>query len=138
MNVQRRPEAVATDTVFSDTPAVDSGDMAAQIFVGVESLVTDAEGMKYSDKQFLNTLEDNIRKRGAMDKLISDRARAEVSNKVRDILRALHIKDWQSECNPYFSGWVILMVSLHLRMIPRLLLCLIPYDPTYLYQSVQS
>jgi hypothetical protein len=97
VNILRRPEAVATDTVFSDVPAVDSGEMAAQIFVGVESLVTDAEGMKHSDKQFVNTLEDNIRKRGAMDKLISDRAQAEISNKVKDILRALHISDWQSE-----------------------------------------
>ena len=33
-NVKRRNEPVATDTVFSDTPAVDSGVTAAQIFVG--------------------------------------------------------------------------------------------------------
>jgi hypothetical protein len=33
-----------------------------------------------NDKQFINTLEDNIRYRGAMDKLISDRAQLEISN----------------------------------------------------------
>ncbi|KAG7358362.1 hypothetical protein IV203_014950 [Nitzschia inconspicua] len=96
-NVLRRPEDVAMDTVFSDVPAIDSGEMAAQIFVGVKSLVTDAEGLKRTDQQFVNTLEDNIRKRGAMNRLISDRSQAEISNKVKDILRALHIRDWQSE-----------------------------------------
>jgi hypothetical protein len=33
-NVKRRNEPVAADTVFSDTPAVDCGVTAAQIFVG--------------------------------------------------------------------------------------------------------
>ena len=39
----------------------------------MESEVCDAQGLK-SPKQFVNLLEDNIRKRGAMDKLVSDRA----------------------------------------------------------------
>ena len=34
VNIPRRHEAVATDTVFSDTPAVDSGVKQAQVFVG--------------------------------------------------------------------------------------------------------
>ena len=38
-NVTFRNEAVATDTVFSDTPAVDTGSKAAQIFVGIGSLL---------------------------------------------------------------------------------------------------
>jgi hypothetical protein len=50
-----------------------------------------------SDKQFVNTLEDNIRRRGAPTKLISDRAQVEISAKVKDILHALCICDWQSE-----------------------------------------
>ena len=97
-NVRRRNEAVATDTVFSDTPAVDSGVKAAQIFIGRTSLVADVYGIK-TDKEFVNTLEDNIRERGAMDKLISDSARAETSTRIKDILRALVIAEWQSE--PY-------------------------------------
>jgi hypothetical protein len=45
-NVKRRNEPAATDTVFNDTPAVDSGVAAAQIFVGRESLVSDVYGIK--------------------------------------------------------------------------------------------
>ena len=69
LNVPRRHEPVATDTIFSDTPAVNSGVKQAQVFVGRESLVADVYPMK-SGKQFVNTLEDNIRRRGAMDKLL--------------------------------------------------------------------
>ena len=61
LNIPRRHEAVATDTVFSDTPAVDSGVKQAQVFVGRDTLVADAYPMK-SGKQFVNTLEDNIRR----------------------------------------------------------------------------
>ena len=51
LNIPRRHEAVATDTVFSDTPAVDSGVKQAQVFVGRDTLVADAYPMK-SGKQF--------------------------------------------------------------------------------------
>jgi hypothetical protein len=47
----------------------------------------------------VNTLEDNIRQRGAPNKLISDRAQVEISKKVLDILCTFCISDWQSE--PY-------------------------------------
>ena len=50
-----------------------------------------------TDKEFINTLEDNVRKKEAMDKLNSDRAKTEISSHVQDILRALFINDWQSE-----------------------------------------
>ena len=61
LNIPRRHEAVATDTVFSDTPAVDSGVKQAQVFVGRDTLVADAYPMK-SWKQLVNTLEHNIRR----------------------------------------------------------------------------
>ena len=96
LNVHRRNEAVATDTVYSDSPAVDCGATAAQIFVGLKSLVSDAYPLK-RDSEFVNTLEDNIRERGAPLKLISDRAQVEISKRVNDILRALCIASWQSE-----------------------------------------
>ena len=101
LNIPRRHEAVATDTVFSDTPAVDSGVKQAQVFVGRDTLVADAYPMK-SGKQFVNTLEDNIRRRGAMDKLLSDSAKTEISNKVMDTLRAYQISNWHSE--PYHQN----------------------------------
>ena len=70
-NVPQRNEAVTTDTIFSDTPAFDSGVMMAQLFVGKDTLVSDVYPIQ-SSKQFVNTLEDNIRFREAMSKLISD------------------------------------------------------------------
>ena len=91
LNVFRRSESVATDTIFSDTPAVDSGVTSAQFFVVCESMVCDVYPMK-TIKQFVNTLEDNIRDRGAINQLISDSAQVEISNKVQDILRSLFIK----------------------------------------------
>ena len=83
-------------TVYADVPAVDDGSMGAQIFVGTESEVCDAQGLK-SPKQFVNSLEDNIQKRGAMDKLLSDRAQTEIGSRAQDILRALFISSWQSK-----------------------------------------
>ena len=77
-NIPRHSEAVATDTIFSDTPAVDDGSTMAQFFCGHDTLVCDAYGIK-STKQFINTLSDNIRKRGAMDTLISDGGKYEIS-----------------------------------------------------------
>ena len=56
------------------------------MFVGRDTLVPDAYPMK-SGKQFVNTLEDNIRRRGAMDKLLSDSAKNKISNNIMDILR---------------------------------------------------
>ena len=55
LNIHRRQEVVATDTVFSDTPAVDSVAKQAQIVVGKDSLVAGAYTMK-SGKQFVDTL----------------------------------------------------------------------------------
>jgi hypothetical protein len=101
LNVHRRDESVATDTVYSDMPAIDSGCTSAQFYCGMASLVCDVYGMK-TDKQFVNTLEDNIRRRGAPNRLISDRAQVEISNRVNDILRAYCIGDWQSE--PYHQN----------------------------------
>ena len=77
-NIPRHSEAVATDNIFSDTPAVDDGSTMAQFFCGHDTLVCDAYGIK-STKQFINTLSDNIRKRGAMDTLISDGGKYEIS-----------------------------------------------------------
>jgi hypothetical protein len=87
-NGKRRIEAVVTDTVFSDTPAVDSGVTAVQIFVGRESLVAVVYGLK-TDKEFVNTLKDIRRERGAIDKLISDWAKAKMSDLVKQILLEL-------------------------------------------------
>ena len=51
LNIPRHYEAPATDTIFSDTPAVNSGVKQAQVFLGRDTLIADAYPMK-SEKQF--------------------------------------------------------------------------------------
>ena len=97
-NIPRRNEAVPTDTIFSDTPAINDGSTMAQFFVGQDTLVCDAYGIK-TQKQFITTLYDDIRFRGAMTSLITDGGRYEISKKVADLLRNLFIKQHESE--PY-------------------------------------
>ena len=94
--IPRCSEDVATDTIFSDTPAVDDGSTMAQFFCGHDTLICDAHGIK-STKQFINTLSDNIRKWGAMDTLISDGGKYDISKGVTDLLHSLFIQDYQSE-----------------------------------------
>ena len=99
VNVCRRHEPVATDTFCCQVPAVCTGGQTmGQFFVGRISLVIDIFGM-LTEKEFVNTFEDVIRKRGAMNKLLSNSAQVEISARVKDILRALIIDDWQSEPN---------------------------------------
>ena len=45
-NIPRRNEPVATDTIFSDTHAINDGSTMAQFFVGKDTLVCDAYGIK--------------------------------------------------------------------------------------------
>ena len=97
-SIPRCSEAVATDTIFSDTPAVDGGPTMAQFFCGHDTFVCDVYGIK-STIQFINTLSDNIRKWGAMDTHTSDGGKYEISKGVTDLLHSLFIQDYQSE--PY-------------------------------------
>ena len=68
-NVKRRSDLVATDNVYSETPEIDDGSTYSQLFIDPKTLVTDTHGIK-TEKKFVNTLKDNIRIRGAMNKLI--------------------------------------------------------------------
>ena len=67
LNINHRNEPVATYTVYCDTSATYDGSKCAQVFVGTKTLVSDFHRMKH-DKKFVKSLEDNIRKRGAIDK----------------------------------------------------------------------
>ena len=58
-----------------------------------------AAAIPFEAKQFINTCSHNIRKRGAMDTLISDGGKYVISKRVTDLLRSLFIQDYQSE--PY-------------------------------------
>ena len=75
------------------------GSTMAQFFCGRDTLVCDAYGITNQPNNSSTPLSDNIRKRGAMDTLISDGGKYEISKRVTDHLRSLFIKDYQSE--PY-------------------------------------
>jgi septum formation inhibitor MinC len=89
-------EPVATNTIYSNTPEIDCGITSAQLFVGTKTHTADVYPIK-SNKQFVNMLLDNITHRGAPTKLISDRAQVEISERVKQVLRPLHIGTWQNE-----------------------------------------
>ena len=96
LNVRRRHESVATDTIFSDVGAIDDGSTCAQIFVGMSTKFCDVVGMK-TDGQFVHALMDTIRKNGAMDRIVTDGGEALISAKVKNVLRHLCIKNWHTE-----------------------------------------
>jgi hypothetical protein len=85
LNTRPRDKPVAADTIYSDTPAIDCGITSAQLFVGTKTRTADVYPIK-SDKQFVNTLLDNITQRSAPTKLISDRAQVEISERVKQVL----------------------------------------------------
>ena len=100
LNVPRRNETVATDTIYGPgCPAVDDGSTAAQFFVGRKSGFCAVEGLGKSDKRYATALLNHIRKYGAMDRLISDNAKAQISRRVEEILNLLQVRDQTSE--PY-------------------------------------
>jgi hypothetical protein len=75
--------------------AIGDGSKCAQLFVGRHSLVADVYGMK-TNREFVNTLEHNIRKCGVMLKIVSDHALPGISSKIQHILNTYIIDDWQS------------------------------------------
>jgi hypothetical protein len=96
LNVHPRDEPVATDTIYSNTLAINCGVTSAQLFVGTKTHTADVYPIK-SDKQIVKMLLDNITQCSAPTKLISDRAQVEISERVKQVLRPLHISTWQSE-----------------------------------------
>jgi hypothetical protein len=98
LNIPRRNESVATDTIYGPgCPAVDDGSTAAQLFIGRKSGFSAPEGLGHTDKRYPSALMNHIRKYGAMDQIISDNAKAQISRRVEEILNMLQIKDHTSE-----------------------------------------
>ena len=83
----------------AQSPAIDDGSTAAQLFVGRTSRYRSVHALGDSDKNFHKALMEEIRKRGAMNRIISDNAKAEISARVKDILRTYVIDDWNSEAH---------------------------------------
>lgn len=96
LNIPRRNEDLTTDTFFSDVPAINGGEKVGQYFQGTTTKVRAVYGLK-SEKQFLSALQDEIRKRGAPNRLITDRAKVETSEQTKRFLRSIIVGDWQSE-----------------------------------------
>jgi hypothetical protein len=53
LNIYRRNEDVACDTLYSDVPAIFNGSTAAAIFVGTSTKVTDVHGNRTTNLQTL-------------------------------------------------------------------------------------
>ena len=96
-NVFRRSEDESTDTLYADILAW-GGYECMQIFVGSDSYYTSGYECR-SDKEFARILQDEIRHHGAPNRVLSDCAKAEISQKVEDIMRTYIIDGHQSE--PY-------------------------------------
>ena len=97
LSIFRRNEAVATDTVYGPEPAIDDGSTAAQFFIGRKSGFVAVEPLGQSDKRFPKVLMEHIHQYGAMDMLISDNAKAQISGWVKEILGTLGINNRTSE-----------------------------------------
>ena len=96
INAHRREELVATDTMYSGFPNIASGATQAKFYGDQEYLVCDVVKIK-TDKQCVNTLEDNICQLVVIDKLLSDIAQVEIIGCVKDIIHAYFIGNWSSE-----------------------------------------
>ena len=101
-NVRRLNEWVATDTIICDTPAHDDGIPGhggctmLQLFGGVTPHFLAGYPIS-SQAQIPQTFEDFIRQHGAPVGLVSDNAKAEMSQRIKDLLRMYLVKDRQSE-----------------------------------------
>ena len=86
LNCKRLNEIFATDTFFVSSKGL-GGYTCAQIYVGKVSILTKVFGMK-SENEMKDTLQDFIRKWGALHSLLLDSAKSEVGNAVNTILHA--------------------------------------------------
>ena len=57
-----------------------------------------------TDKQFTSVLSNNMYQRSTIDKMISDPTQVEISNKIKDTLRASLIGDQQSDAHNQFQN----------------------------------
>ena len=97
-SIPRCSEDVGTDTIFSETPAVDDGSTMTKFFYGHDTFACDTYGIK-STKQFISTLSSNTRKWGAMITLTRDGGTYDISKGVTNLPHSLFIQDFKSE--PY-------------------------------------
>ena len=101
-NVHHLPEWFSTDTFFADTPALDDGIPGhggctmIQLYGGLNSHFLAGYPMS-AESDMPETMEEFIHDHGAMEGLMSDNAKVEVSQAAKNIHRLYCIKDRQSE-----------------------------------------
>jgi hypothetical protein len=99
LNAKRRNKPVAMDTTYSPIghPTIIHGSTHAQFFISrkfnYQSMCPCGKGNKGAHRCIM----DEIRKLGAMDVLISDQVRSQISKKVHNIQRTFGVDNWQSE-----------------------------------------
>ena len=71
LNIMRRNEDVATDTIYRPCADISTGSTAAQFFIGRKSGFVAVEPLGKSDALFHEALKKHIQRYGAMDTLIS-------------------------------------------------------------------
>jgi hypothetical protein len=103
LNVYCHEEALATNTVYSNVPAVDSGVTNTQLFVGLASTVCDVYPLK-TEKAFVNTLQDVIRRRGAPSKLVINRAQVKISGRGTRMSKGWQTPFWTTQDRPHKPG----------------------------------
>lgn len=97
-NIFCQGEADATNTIFSDTPAVDGGQTSAQIFTNRRTkLVTIHPSNNTDENEILGALKNCICWHGAPDELIGDNAIIYTGSKFMKYVCNLYIQLWQSE-----------------------------------------
>ena len=105
-NVPKCNKALATDTIYASVPAHKNGVKMALISVGKCTTIT-AIYPWISQNDIPYKLEDNIRERGAMNCLISDDAKSNLSNQIKDLLRLYCIGNYQPSVFPKKLGRIV-------------------------------
>ena len=100
MNVNRFHDDVMTDTIYSDTKAIEGGYQAAQIFFGRTSHIIHIDYIN-EKRNFLKCFQGFVQKWGAPRRLLGDSAGNQHSHQTQDYLRMMWIGFWQSE--PYYQ-----------------------------------
>ena len=86
------------DSVFSDTPAVATGETVAQIIAARRSKFTTIHGMKgTTEDDILGAFQDRVRWHGAPEEVGSDDAAVYKGHRFTNYCRDLYISLWQSE-----------------------------------------
>ena len=94
-NVIWRGEYDATDTIFFNTPAVDSVQTAAQIFSGHHSKFTSIHPLRdTSEEVILGAFQDRVCWHGAPDELVADNTSVYHGFKFLKYVRDLYIQIW--------------------------------------------